>query len=318
MMFPPDLALLTDQALVLITALLLDITLGDPREGTRLERVHPVVLMGRVIGAIDRSTPRGNSRLEVVLGILMVPAVAAIFASPALLLYPLREGSRLAYVAAASLLLKGTFTIEGLRRYGLETLGHPVQEKRRRVARIVGRTTEGLSDEELNSAAIESTAEGLTDSFVSPLIFYALLGIPGALLYRAVNTMDSMVGYRTPPYLHFGRAAAATDRAMNYLPERLGAALLSLACGLRGSHRGRGPWPATIGAMAFLLGVRLRKRGGYDINPGGREPSEEDVKRSVGTTTRAAALFLPIVLLVLILASLGGWSWWNREVLSLT
>jgi adenosylcobinamide-phosphate synthase len=311
----PD--LLQDQMMILLGALLLDITVGDPREDSLLEKLHPVVWMGALTAAVDRRTPRGRPGMEKTVGILLVFVVTGVFSLPSLLLYPLREASRVAYIVSSVLLLKSSFTVKGLRRYVLDTLEGSIDERRRKVARIVSRDTSSLGEAELNSAAIESAAENLTDSLVSPLLFFALFGIPGALFYRAVNTLDAMVGYRDARYRYLGQAAATLDRVVNAIPEWI-ASLLILLCG--GGHSDRvdkGPWPRTIGAMATVLGVNLRKPGVYEVAPESRDPEEADVRRAVAIVTRASPLVALLAVLTLILVHMGGWTWWSSEVLSL-
>ena len=108
---------------------------------------------------------------------------------------------------------------------------HSLEEGRRQVSRIVGRDTSGLTDQEVRLAALETLAENLSDGVIAPLFWYLLLGVPGMLAYKMINTLDSMVGYKNERYLQFGRWAARIDDIANYIPARLTAVLMILSTG---------------------------------------------------------------------------------------
>lgn len=112
-------------------------------------------------------------------------------------------------------------------------------DAQRAVGRIVGRDTQCLDRDGVTRAAVETVAENTSDGVIAPLFWLALGGLPLGMVYKAVNTMDSMVGYRNERYLFFGRAAARTDDAANYLPARLSALLMCLAAALLPGFRGR-------------------------------------------------------------------------------
>lgn len=98
---------------------------------------------------------------------------------------------------------------------------HSLEEGRKQVSRIVGRDTSELTDQEVRTAALETLAENLSDGVIAPLFWYLLLGVPGMLAYKMVNTLDSMIGYRNERYLQFGCVAAHIDDMANYIPARL-------------------------------------------------------------------------------------------------
>ena len=110
-------------------------------------------------------------------------------------------------------------------------LDRSLEEGRRQVARIVGRDTSELSAQEVRTAALETLAENLSDGVIAPLFWYALLGVPGMLAYKMVNTLDSMIGYKTERYKNFGCWAAHIDDMANYIPARLTALLMIIAAG---------------------------------------------------------------------------------------
>ncbi|HEY3186785.1 MAG TPA: cobalamin biosynthesis protein, partial [Solirubrobacteraceae bacterium] len=153
----------------------------------------------------------------------------------------------------------------------------------------------------------ESVAENLTDAFVGPVLFFLAFGLPGAVVYRVINTADAMIGYREGVLVYFGRAAARLDDAINLVPARLAALALVLAAPLVGGRgggalatmrrdHGRTASPNagwTMAAMAGALGVALAKPGAYRLGDG-RPPMADDVVRSVRTMAVAAALALPV------------------------
>jgi adenosylcobinamide-phosphate synthase len=168
-------------------------------------------------------------------------------------------------------LLKTTFSLRGLVRAGRDVqraLARDTDAARTRLAALVSRSSD-LEPPLIVSATIESLAENLTDSVVSPLLYYALFGLPGALAYRAINTMDAMVGYRDERE-YVGKAAARSDDVANWLPTRI-AALKRTAraawAALRTQHRPEhGPNKTlAIATMAGALGVQLQKPGAYAL-----------------------------------------------------
>jgi adenosylcobinamide-phosphate synthase len=155
----------------------------------------------------------------------------------------------------------------------------------------VSRDTSELDAAELAGAAIQSLAENLCDSVVAPLLAYAAGGLPAAAVYRALNTADAVWGYRTPELLHRGWAAARADDVANLIPARLTALSIaarspqpreSLRIALRDHALAPSPnggWP--MAAMAGGLGVRLAKRGSYDLNREARAPAAADIVRAL-------------------------------------
>lgn len=178
---------------------------------------------------------------------------------------------------------------------------------------LVSRPTTTLDAPHVASAAIESVAENLTDSVLAPLLSYAVLGLPGAAAYRAINTADAMLGYREGPLEHFGKAAARLDDLLNLVPARLAALLLVLAAGLGGGDA-RGAWRSTwrqhaltaspnagwtMSAMAGALRVRLEKPDHYVLGQG-RWPDVSDVRTSLRLLWIATALSAAGAILVAI------------------
>ncbi|QFU02373.1 cobalamin biosynthesis protein [Halomonas sp. THAF5a] len=263
-------------------ALLLDLLLGDPPW-----LPHPVVGMGKVIARLERAwnhgpaaarRRRGNFLVLIVVGGTWVLAWG--------LLAALAWLSPWLSLAAELGLLATTLAARGLAEAG-RAVATPLARgeldpARRALARIVGRDTEALDEGGLARGAVETVAENTVDGITAPLFWALLGGAPLALAYKAANTLDSMVGYPSPRYLDFGRAAARFDDAVNWLPARLTALSLWLsAWAIPGSRRAgalaatrreapRHPspnagWPEAM--VANLLGVRLGGLNHYAGRP---------------------------------------------------
>lgn len=206
----------------------LDRLLGDPSW-----LPHPVVGFGRLIAWGERHLNRGGHR-PVKGAVLALGLVSLTFALSFWLLWGV---DRLHW--SLGLLLRTVlvfFCLAGttLRREVAQVftaLDRSLEEGRRQVARIVGRDTASLSAQEIRTAALETLAENQSDGVTAPLFWLALGGVPGMLAYKMVNTLDSMIGYRTERYRDFGRVAARLDDVANYLPARLTALLMVLSAG---------------------------------------------------------------------------------------
>ena len=206
----------------------LDLLVGDPR---RLP--HPVVWFGRTIAFGEHRLNRGHRRR--LKGALMaLGLILGVFALAWLLRRQLSAFHPLLAVlfdaVAVFYCLAGTTLIREVRQV-FRAVDRSLEEGRAQVARIVGRDTSGLSAQEVRTAALETLAENLSDGVVAPLFWLALLGTPGMLAYKMVNTLDSMIGYRTERYRDFGCCAARIDDAANLIPARLTALLMILAAG---------------------------------------------------------------------------------------
>lgn len=218
-------------ALTLAAAFLLDCLLGDPHYAW-----HPVVLIGKWISFLEKLLRKrftGSPRAEVAGGILLAAAVIVIsFTVPALLLYGARQISPWLFYALQIVFCYQLLAARSLRDESMKVCRAleqgDTEGARRAVSMIVGRDTRMLDEAGITRAAIETVAENTSDGVVAPLLFMAVGGAPLGFLYKAVNTMDSMVGYRNERYLYFGRAAARLDDLCNYLPSRLSGVLMVL------------------------------------------------------------------------------------------
>ena len=217
----------------------LDLLLGDP---AWLTPVHPVVLMGRAITALEKQlralfpkTDRGEEAAGALMALLMSAETFILCKLIVKLLnglYPPLSFA-LEVIWCWQALAVRDLKVEAMRvQKALETEG--LEAARKAVSRIVGRDTEALDEKGVARAAVETVAENFSDGVIAPLAYMLLGGAPLALAYKAINTMDSMVGYKNARYLHFGRVPAKLDDAANYLPSRLAALLLIAAARLTG------------------------------------------------------------------------------------
>lgn len=224
--------------LSLVTGWLLDLVFGDP-----VSLPHPVVYMGKWIARGERLLNRGRHKKSkgAVFAVFSIAAVFAIILLGVTLLDSLAmvDGkTNLPFVllsfAIQSILVFYCLAGKTLRRevrMVFEALQRSLDEGRKQVARIVGRDTQSLSRQEVATASLETLSENLSDGVLAPLFLFSLLGLPGMLAYKMVNTLDSMIGYRNERYKDFGCWAAHIDDIANYIPARITAFFL-LAAGL--------------------------------------------------------------------------------------
>ncbi len=294
----------------LIAGVALDALFGDPRRG------HPVAAFGRAATALEArdygdSRVRGAAHAAVCLLAVTVPGAA---------LHRRTRGRPLGRATATAL---AVWAVTGARslhheaeRVRVPLTAHDLASAREILPNLCGRDPSQLDETQIARAVIESVAENTSDAVVAPLLWGAVAGIPGLVAYRAVNTLDAMVGYRSDRYLNFGWASARLDDAANWIPARVTAALTA-ACAplvtranprevLDTVHRDGGHHPSPNAgrceaAFAAALGVRLGGTNVYggvaEARPGlgeGRAPDPEDIRHAIvlsrAVTAAAAAL----------------------------
>ncbi len=315
----------------LATGWVLDLLFGDPHG---LPWPHPVVLMGRLIALLERGLRRvlpKTNRSELVGGGALALAVPLIcFAIPFFALHFLRRWQPLAAYALESLWCYQTLAARTLGKESMLVHAALVQGNlpgaRRAVARIVGRDTQALDEAGVARAAVESVAENTGDGVIAPMIYLALGGAPLGMCYKAINTMDSMLGYKNERYLYFGRAAARLDDAANYLPSRVAALLLIAAAPLcrKSASAAARIWrrdrrnhdspnsaqteAACAGALGLQLGGGAYYAGRFVEKPAIGDPSRPAIAADIAAAGRlmyaASALCLALCLLARMLVCL--------------
>ncbi|MGR3614904.1 MAG: adenosylcobinamide-phosphate synthase CbiB [Paracoccaceae bacterium] len=253
-------------SLVLVAALLLDAAIGEPK-WLWSRAPHPAVLMGRVVAFLEARLNQGENRQAkgavtaallvltgVVLGNILAlggPVIEAVVAT-----FLLAQRSLVQHVGAVA---------QGLRL--------SLDAGRRAVSMIVSRNTEDMTGSQVSRSAIESASENLSDGVIAPALWFLVAGLPGLLVYKLVNTADSMIGYRTPRYEEFGKASARLDDLLNLIPARLTGAMIAVLGGQIGqwvyirqdarNHRSpNAGWPEA--AMARALDLSLAGPRSYD------------------------------------------------------
>jgi len=220
--------------LLLPGAFVIDLIIGDPRGIP-----HPVVIIGKLIGFLEKRLYRKklSPRLLILRGVLLVLLVLFFtLGTTLLILYLSSLIHPYFYLFVYLWLLASTLAVKGLSKAGLD-IYKALQDNNMALARekageIVGRDTSSLEEGEVSRAAVETVAENTVDGITAPL-FYALIGgLPLAMLYKAINTLDSMLGYRNEKYRHLGWASARLDDLANYIPARITALLMLVSSGL--------------------------------------------------------------------------------------
>jgi adenosylcobinamide-phosphate synthase len=260
---------------IVVAALALDALIGDPDWLWR-RLPHPVVLIGSFIGFLERTlnreswSPSQRKAAGVGVVILLVAVSGLIgFLVEAALRQTLYGNIALGLIASVLIAQRSLYQHVGLVRSAFAESG--LVEARAAVSRIVGRDPDQLDEAGVSRAAIESCAENLSDGVVAPVFWLALLGLPGLIAYKAINTADSTIGHRTPRYEFFGWAAARLDDLVNLIPARLSGILLAVVAPVangtiatsfmvmtRDASKHRSPnagWPES--AMAGALGLAL-------------------------------------------------------------
>lgn len=280
-----------------VLSFLLDLLLGDPAW-----MPHPVVLMGRCITALEwflrrafPATSKGELAAGAALAAVLPLGTLLISGGVLYLLWRLHPALCFALNILwgwQALAMRG-LKDESRNVYRALTDG-TLEQARKAVSRIVGRDTQALTAEGVTKAAVETVAENFSDGVVAPMLYLLLGGAPLALCYKAVNTMDSMVGYKNDRYLYFGRAAARLDDGANWVPSRLAALLLVAAAAFAGENAGdafriwrrdrrnhASPNSAqTEAAMAGALGVELAGPA-YYFGKRYEKPTIGDAKRPI-------------------------------------
>ena len=266
--------------LPLIFGFCIDFVIGDPHSIT-----HPVVFMGRLISLLERSLrkllPKTEGGEKLAGALLWLAMVSISTALPAIVLVLCERLHPLVKIAVESIMCWQILAMRSLRQESMKVYhalkADDVEGARRAVSMIVGRDTERLDAAAINRAGVETVAENTSDGVVAPLIFLAIGGAPLGFFYKAVNTMDSMLGYVEPPYKNIGLVPAKADDIANYIPARLSALLMLAAGALLGLNAKNGikifrrdrfkhasPNSAqTISACAGLLGLRLAGDASY-------------------------------------------------------
>lgn len=304
--------------LSLLLGWLLDLCFGDPQK-----LPHPVVWFGKAIATFEHSLNKGNHR-KVKGAIISLSLIVFVFIATFLLRNLLYLGHWALGMVFETLVvfycLAGTTLVREVRAVFI-ALNRGLEDGRRQVARIVGRDTSELSAQEVRTAALETLAENLSDGVIAPLFWFAILGTPGMLAYKMVNTLDSMIGYKTERHKDFGCWAAHIDDVANYIPARITAFLMVLAVGRMDLLRfvwknGRNHASPNSGyPEAALAGILDCRFGGphyyfgelFDkpyIGDNNRPLTTTDMKKAVQVNRTAEVLMVVLVVASMVIRSI--------------
>jgi adenosylcobinamide-phosphate synthase len=308
---------------VLILAIIADLLIGDPSPSTPWKvqyKLHPTVLMGKLTKTIEPYFKSQNPKLAKLNGVFLGLIVILAFTIPVYfgLMFIYTWLDFLFYTLVAIIVLKLTICIKletDWAKAAAKAIESGDLDEARKYSHFSRRDSKGLAGPQISSAVIESMAENLIDFKLSPMLSYAFLGVSGAIAFRAINTLDGMVGFKDSEHINIGWFSANLDTFVNYIPARLTAVLIVLASAILGedyktawaiarrdhakTHSRNHGWP--MAAMAGALRVQLEKPGQYVLG----EPIEELTANKITHALKirniaiilCALLILPIILL---------------------
>jgi len=309
-------------------ALLLDFFIGDPKT-----KYHPTAWMGKLIASLVPFAKSNSATKELIGGVLIVGIVITTVCA---LLVVLDIGislltidivSLVMSIAIGSILLKTTIAIRGMQIHALAVFDAVEKDNldsaRNHLSMIVKRDTKNLDKNHILSAVLESVSENTVDGVTGPLFYYAIFGLPGAFVYRVINTIDSMIGYKTTLFKNVGWFGAKCDTVLNYLPSRLTALVMILGALILGYNwkeslyimkRDSGKLDSPnagfpMAALAGALGTRLEKMNYYTIGNGSIEFTKSHIISALTLMKVSSILFCGIVTIPIIV-TLSFLGWW--------
>ena len=312
---------------ILAFSLLIDFTFGDPKT-----KYHPTAWMGSLISLLTPFVKHKSEIHEKIGGILLVIAVASIVASLFFLLdlgidlITIDYLHLLISVIVGALILKSTIAIRGMEIHANHVISaleaNDIESARNHLSMIVKRKTKNLDKNHVYSGVIESISENTVDGITAPLFYYGIFGIMGALVYRAINTIDSMIGYKNSIFRNIGWFGANCDNVLNYLPSRLTGFVMILSAMIlrkdwkksyqimirdgKKTHSPNAGYP--MAAIAGALGTRFEKIDHYSLGDGNIEFTKQHVRSAILLMKTTSILFsMVIVLPIIILLNYFGW-----------
>ena len=312
--------MILESIIIIGLAISLDLVLGDPKN-----RYHPTAWIGNLIGIITTRMKNENKNLEKFNGIfiVLIPVSVSI-----IVLFGLQFSidfinieflSILFSIIAGIILFKMTIAIKGMERHALSVLDaiqkNDLNKARTNLSMIVKRNTKNLDKNHILSGTLESLSENIVDGITGPMFYFAIFGLPGAFVYRIVNTVDSMVGYKTQMFKNLGWFGANCDNILNYIPSRLTGLIIVLGSMLLGhdwkncyeifKRDGKKTDSPNAGypmaAFAGALGTKLEKLEHYSLGTGDNEITSKKVKDAITLMKVTSLLFFGIVSIPIIL-----------------
>ena len=301
-------------------AILLDLVFGEPKN-----RYHPTAWIGMLIGTITTRMKNENYTVEKVGGIfiVLIPVCISVIILSGLNfsidLISVESLSILISIISGVVLFKMTIAIKGMERHALAVLDsiqkNDLTQARTNLSMIVKRNTKNLDKNHILSGTLESLSENIVDGITGPMFYFAIFGLPGAFVYRIVNTVDSMVGYKTQMFKNLGWFGANCDNVLNYIPSRLTGLTIVLGSMLLGhdwkncyeifKRDGKKTDSPNAGypmaAFAGALGTKFEKLEHYSLGTGEYEITSKKVKDAISLMKVTSLLFFGIVSIPIIL-----------------
>jgi len=320
--------MILESIVIVAFALLLDFLVGDPKT-----KYHPTAWIGKLIASLVPFTKSNSIRKELIGGILLVSIIVVTVCTVLVVLdigislLTIDIVSLIVSIAVGSILLKTTIAIRGMQKHALAVVDAvekgDLGSARNHLSMIVKRDTKNLDKNHILSGVLESVSENTVDGVTGPLFYYAIFGLPGAFVYRAINTIDSMVGYKTTIFKNVGWFGAKCDTILNYAPSRLtglvmilGALILgynwkeSLYIMRRDSRKLESPNAGfPMAALAGALGTKLEKMNYYTIGNGSIEFTKSHIISAVTLMKVSSILFCGIITIPIIV-TLSFLGWW--------
>ncbi len=320
--------MILESILIIAFAVALDLTLGDPKN-----RYHPTVWIGKFIGKLVVMLKTGYPRNEKLAGIVIVLSVTSVVTGLLLLLdaglNSVGAGtiSLVLSIIIGTILLKTTIAIRGMEHHAMTVIQsiqqNNIESARNNLSMIVKRNTENLDKNHVISGVLESISENTVDGITGPLFYYGIFGLPGAFVYRVINTIDSMIGYKTQMFANLGWFGANCDNVLNFIPSRLTGLIMVFGAMIlgkdwKGAYKimlrdGKKPSSPNAGypmaALAGALGVSFEKMDTYTVGEGPMNFTNDHVKTAIRLMRITSILFCGIIVipLMMILSYLGWW-----------
>ena len=320
--------MIIESILVVAFALGIDFAVGDPKN-----RFHPTAWIGKFIGKLVPIAKNDSDKTEKFAGVVIVLVVSGIIV---IILVLLQIGlelitvdifSLIAVVVISGILLKTTIAIRGMEKHAISVVqsleNNDIDLARDNLSMIVKRSTKNLDKNHILSGVMESVSENTVDGITGPLFYFAIFGLPGAFVYRVINTFDSMIGYKSDMFKNLGWFGANCDKILNYIPARITGLVMILSSAMLGYN-----WKSSyqimkrdgtklespnagypIAALAGAIGTKLEKINHYSIGNGNLELTKQHIHSAIALMKVTSILFCGIVTIpiIIVLSYLGWW-----------
>ncbi len=320
--------MIIESILVVAFALSIDFVVGDPKN-----RFHPTAWIGQLIGKLVPIAKNDSDKIEKFAGAIIVLVVSGIVT---VILVLLQIGlelitvdifSLIAVVVIGGILLKTTIAIRGMEKHAISVVqsleNNDIDSARDNLSMIVKRNTKNLDKNHILSGVMESVSENTVDGITGPLFYFAIFGLPGAFVYRVINTFDSMIGYKSDMFKNLGWFGANCDKILNYIPARITGLVMILSSAMLGYN-----WKSSyqimkrdgtklespnagypMAALAGAIGTKLEKINHYSIGNGELDLTKQHIHSAIALMKVTSILFCGIVTIpiIIVLSYLGWW-----------